>query len=219
MKKSKRIFIDEAGDRGFVSKASKYFVLTAMVCDDDSANFLPFFSLLEEERSTNPKIYPTSFHAGKDDHDMRVKTLDLLLSNKDKFHFYSVSVEKSIIYPINQNESFLYHQCTETLLKYIFQSFVWHGISDVHICFDRIQEENRRRKIHSSLKKGIGNLADSKRLLCNTHFTSSAGTMGLQIVDYACWLNYRRLTHGIDDFYVRNYFSHLGMNPYELFKK
>lgn len=163
--KKKIVFIDESGDTGYTKKSTRYFIITAVITDDD---VLLRRIVKNIHRSKSNKKKGNILHAYKETDVIKSKITRKLIENNIKCLVFTIDKTRYFIDDV-------YRYALENIL-YLFKSYdIEHVI---------IAKRDPRKYYNNNLI----NIYEKNNL--KLKFTNHTNDISLQIADFYSWVTF-----------------------------
>ncbi len=190
-KKTRFIFIDEAGNVDFSAKGTKYFVLTGICTLEPLAGRDGLARIKYDLLGSGKNI--ESFHASEDKQCIRNRVFAEIENLRD-FEIHSVIADKRKTHPslyrseVGEVVEKFYKQVCETLLQYILQRFLVlkseKNITDIVVVLDNLFRSKKRDFVTKHIKQSMKNRFAKTPYV---YFHQMKSDINCQISDYCCW--------------------------------
>lgn len=190
------IFIDESGDFNFSKNGSKYYVFTAVMTEDPTAevqrikqaqfDILSGQVLPDLDAKYLDDHLSTHFHASEDKQPVRdiffsiISGMETILAN-------SVVVRKNRTNPVLREENKFYSKFLGSLLAYIFKAYAY---TDLCILVNGCAISKNKKIFKQTIAREIR--ARNPKINFRILFPAKGSHCYLQIVDYINWAIFRK---------------------------
>lgn len=176
------IFIDESGDPGFKSGASKYFLMGFAFFPTE--NYKKSIDNVKNNIQTKTGKAPKEIKFNKSSHEIRIQLLNRLVDNNGNFGYIYVDKERIYEYLRGHPEiNYIYNQ----MIFYLIENLVDQEQIRDHITLyidQRSKNKDIKKNISTYLKRQIDPVLSPYRL--HARFEKSHNSRGIQCADCIC---------------------------------
>lgn len=194
------IFIDESGDFNFSKNGSKFYLFTAVMTEDPTAEVRQIkqaqFDILSGQVLSDldatylDEHLSTHFHASEDKQPVRdiffniISGMETILAN-------SVVVRKNRTNPVLREEKRFYSKFLGSLLAYIFKAYPY---TDLCILVNGCAINKNKKIFKQTIAREVR--ARNSKIKFRILFPAKGSHCHLQIVDYINWAIFRKWEGG-----------------------
>lgn len=186
------VFADESGNFDFSRKqgASRYFILTTVVCEYEVGNALLD---LRRELAWNGHGHTSEFHATDDSLPVRARVFDLLQTLD--FRVDATILEKSKAQPQTRVSEETFYQYAWYYHMRRLVPLVSRPGDELFVVGASLGTKKKRKLMHQAVSNVVAQVAP--RATYRTAFWAADSEPCLQVADYCCWAISRKWERGI----------------------
>ena len=169
-------YIDESGNSGFTKKSSKYFILTAILVEDDRV--LSRVARKVYQKSQMAKLGKDQLHATDDSDKVKKFLIDHL--SKVKYNVVYITVKKNKILT----------DCYLDSLIVLFKKLKNNGVDFIYLA-----SKDNRKHVRDSIRE----ICISLKMQITV--TRPQNEKGLQVADFISWSLYQKYENNNNEFY------------------
>ena len=189
------IFLDESGDLGFSERFSKFFIITLLLCDEDTIiDLRRIIKKIRTKRLKKKMKIIGELKGNNSDDFIREKVLKDASSNS--IEIYSIVLDKSKVFDYLKNKKHKLYNYTANLI--LNECSVNSG--KVKIIADR---RSGRKFLTWDFDQYIKNMMKERSKECSIEIKheDSKNEGALQVLDFICWAIYRKYEYHETYFY------------------
>lgn len=190
----KYIFLDESGELGFHSESSKFFIITLLVCNEDTTISLRRIIKKVRQKKLRKKIKKISELKGNNSSD-DIRNYILNHASKEPIEILTIVLEKSKVYEYLQSKkNKLYNYMSNLILTEC-------SLDDDNIKI--IVDRSYGKFLAGEFNRYIKNNLISKNKACNItiEHIDSKNEGVLQVLDFISWAIFRKYEYKEQSFY------------------
>ncbi len=196
----KHFFVDEAGNFDFSDNpgASRYFILTSVVMDDDGCAMADSLLNLRRELVWEGHSLTDAFHAKNDKPDVRERVFELIAGMNIRIDTTILEKRKTI--PERQETRAFYKLAWYLHAKHVIPN-VCASSEELMVVAASIGTRKERNRIERAVKDVVDQCGRSEDNTTVSHWPALSDPC-LQVADYCCWAIQRKWERGEDQPYV-----------------
>lgn len=186
------MYLDESGNFDFSERGSRYFIMT---CIAIKRPFGVSHTLMDYRYDClESGTFIDKFHACEDVNKIRAGVYQRIAAHGDKWHAYSISIEKSCVPDNMKTASSLYSEVFSWIVEEVYKNECLGDIEKAVVITDSLPKEARKRDVEGPLKSFMKAIFQSSGIDYSLMHHPSNCDPNLQLADYACWAFHRKLT-------------------------
>lgn len=191
----KYIFLDESGDLGFAEKSSKFFIITLMLCNEDTEINLKRIIKRVREKLIKKKLKKYPELKGNNSSDkIRKEVLERFVKNKAEV--FTIIMDKSKVYEyLKEKKHKLYNYISNLILNEC-------SFDTNNICLT-VDKSKSNRSLRDDFDNYLRFSLKNKLASCNLSIKheNSQNEYCLQVLDFVSWAIFRKYEQGDEDFF------------------